>query len=66
MPTFCYTHEGFVLFLNELKVQLNKSAIKLLAWLMVALLKKTRAHLFTGRKAESEILRGPYTSISPK
>ena len=46
MPTFCYTHEGFVLFLNELRVQLNKPAIKLLAWLMVALLEKTRAHLF--------------------
>ena len=46
MPTLCYTHEGFVLFLNELKIQLNKPATKLLAWLMVALLEKTRAHLF--------------------
>lgn len=45
MSTLWYTHEGFVLFLNELKIQLNKPSIKLLAWLMVALLERTRAHL---------------------
>ena len=45
MSTLWYTHEGFVLFLDELKIQLNKPSIKLLAWLSGVLLEKTRAHL---------------------
>jgi len=44
---FSYSHDGFVLLLIELGVQLTKPARNLLAWLMVALLEKTKAHLFT-------------------
>lgn len=47
MQAINYTHEGLVLFLRELKIKLNKPAMNLLAWLMVALLEKTKAHLFT-------------------
>ena len=46
MSTLDYTHQGLILFLKELKIKLNKPARALLAWLMVALLEKTRAHLF--------------------
>ena len=45
MEILSYTHEGLVMFLKELGIQLTKPAINLLAWLMLALLEKTVAHL---------------------
>ena len=42
-----YCHDGLTLLLVELGVELTKPARNLLAWLMVALLEKTKAHLFT-------------------
>ena len=46
MQVISYTHEGLVMFLKELGVQLTKPTMRLLAWLMLALLEKTAAHLF--------------------
>ncbi len=45
MQVLSYTHEGLVLLLKELGVKLTKPTLKLLAWIMVALLEKTAAHL---------------------
>ena len=36
-----YTHEGLVMFLKELGIQLKKPALHLMAWIMLALLEKT-------------------------
>jgi len=46
MQVISYTHEGLVLLLKELGVQLSKPLMNLLAWLMFSLLEKTAAHLF--------------------
>jgi hypothetical protein len=46
MEVISYTHEGLVMFLKELGVKLTKPSMHLLAWLMLALLEKTAAHLF--------------------
>jgi hypothetical protein len=46
MEVISYTHEGLVMFLKELDIQLTKPTMHLLAWLMIALLEKTAAHLF--------------------
>jgi len=45
MEIISYTHEGLVMFLKELGIQLTRPAMNLLAWLMLALLEKTAAHL---------------------
>lgn len=45
MEVICYTHKGLVMFLKELGIQLNKPLMHLLAWVMLALLEKTAAHL---------------------
>lgn len=45
MQAICYTHEGLVLLLKELGVRLTKPTLRVLAWLMLALLEKTVAHL---------------------
>jgi len=47
MQTLNYSHQGLVLFIKELKIQLTKPAIHLLSWLMISLLEKTKAHLFS-------------------
>ena len=41
-----YTHQGLAMFLKELGIQLTKPTMNLLAWIMLALLEKTAAHLF--------------------
>ena len=41
-----YTHEALIMLIKELGIQLNKPTMHLLAWMMLALLEKTRAHLF--------------------
>ena len=46
MEIISYTHEGFVMFLKELGIHLTKPAMHLLAWIMLALLEKTAAHMF--------------------
>ncbi len=46
MPVLNYTCESLQLLLEELGLALNKPSCRLLAWLMIALLEKTRAHLF--------------------
>ncbi len=46
MQVISYTHEALVMLLRELGIQLTKPTMHLLAWLMIALLEKTRAHLF--------------------
>jgi len=46
MEITSYTHEGLVMFLKELGIQLKKPALHLMAWIMLALLEKTAAHLF--------------------
>lgn len=45
MQAITYTHSGLVLMVEELGVKLSKPLGNLLAWLMVALLEKTAAHL---------------------
>ena len=45
MEILSYTHEGLVMFLKELGIQLTKPAMNILAWIMLALLEKTAAHL---------------------
>ena len=45
MQAITYTHVGLLLLLEELGVKLSKPLRHLLAWLMVALLEKTAAHL---------------------
>lgn len=46
MSPISYTHAGFLLLFEELPLGLSKPLARLLAWVMVALLEKTRAHLF--------------------
>jgi len=46
MSPISYTHAGFLLFFEDLQLGLSKPLARLLAWGMVALLEKTRAHLF--------------------
>jgi len=46
MEIISYTHEGLVMLLKELRIQLTKPAMHLMAWIMLALLEKTAAHLF--------------------
>ena len=46
MPVLSYTCENLQLLFEELGLALSKPISRLLAWLMVALLEKTRAHLF--------------------
>jgi hypothetical protein len=46
MEIISYTHEGLVMFLKELGIHLTKPAMHLLAWIMLALLEKTAAHMF--------------------
>lgn len=46
MEITLYTHEGLVMFLKELGIQLTKPTMHLLVWIMLALLEKTAAHLF--------------------
>ena len=46
MPVLSYTCESLQLLFEELGLALNKPSRRLLAWLMIALLEKTRAHLF--------------------
>jgi len=46
MSPISYTHAGFLLLFEELHLGLSKPLARLLAWVMVALLEKTRAHLF--------------------
>ena len=46
MPVLSYTYESLQLLFEELGLALSKPISRLLAWLMIALLEKTRAHLF--------------------
>ena len=46
MQMISYTHEALIMLIKELGIQLNKPTMHLLAWMMLALLEKTRAHLF--------------------
>ena len=46
MPVLSYTYESLQLLFEELGLALSKPISRLLAWLMIALLRKTRAHLF--------------------
>ena len=46
MPVLSYTCENLQLLFEEIGLALNKPSRRLLAWLMIALLEKTRAHLF--------------------
>ena len=46
MPVLNYTCESLQLLFEELGLALSKPISRLLAWLMIALLEKTRAHLF--------------------
>ena len=46
MPVLNYTSESLQLLFEELGLALSKPISRLLAWLMIALLEKTRAHLF--------------------
>ncbi len=46
MPVLSYTYESLQLLFEELGLALSKPLSRLLAWLMIALLEKTRAHLF--------------------
>ena len=46
MSPISYTHAGFLLLFEELRLELSKPVARLLAWVMVALLEKTPAHLF--------------------
>ena len=46
MPVLSYTCENLQLLFEELGLVLSKPISRLLAWLMIALLEKTRAHLF--------------------
>lgn len=46
MSPLSYTHAGFLLLFEELQLGLSKPLARLLAWVMVALLEKTQAHLF--------------------
>ena len=46
MQVISYAHEALVMLLRELGIQLTKPTMHLLAWMMLALLEKTRAHLF--------------------
>ena len=46
MPVLSYTCETLQLLFEELGLALSKPISRLLAWLMIALLEKTRAHLF--------------------
>jgi len=45
MQAISYTHAGLRLLLGELEITLSKPLRNMLAWLMVALLEKTAAHL---------------------
>lgn len=45
MQVISYTHAGLVLLFEELGIQLSKPLRNMLAWMMVALLEKTAAHL---------------------
>ena len=46
MPVLSYTYESLQLLFEELELALSKLISRLLAWLMIALLEKTRAYLF--------------------
>ena len=46
MPVLSYTCENLQLLFEEIGLALSKPIGRLLAWLMIALLEKTRAHLF--------------------
>ena len=46
MPVLSYTCETLQLLFGELGLALSKPISRLLAWLMIALLEKTRAHMF--------------------
>ena len=46
MPVLSYTYESLQLLFEELGLALSKPISRLLAWLMIALLEETRAHLF--------------------
>ncbi len=45
MQAISYTHAGLLLLLGELEITLSKPLRNMLAWLMVAMLEKTAAHL---------------------
>lgn len=45
MQAISYTHAGLLLLLEELGIELSKPLRNMLAWVMVALLEKTAAHL---------------------
>ena len=45
MQAISYTHAGLLLLIGELEITLSKPLRNMLAWLMVALLEKTAAHL---------------------
>ena len=46
MQVISYTHEALVMLLRELGIRLTKPTMHLLAWMILALLEKTPAHLF--------------------
>ena len=45
MQAISYTHAGLLLLLEELGIKLSKPLRNMLAWVMVAMLEKTAAHL---------------------
>ena len=46
MPVLSYTYESLQLLFEELGLALSRPISRLLVWLMIAPLEKTRAHLY--------------------